>query len=82
MIAGEFGTGDDRKNALGNRYNSVQDIVNSRFSKPTSTTYTVKSGDNLTVIARKFNTSVGNIVAWNGIKNPDLIYVGQILKVG
>ena len=82
VIAGEFGTGDDRKNALGNRYNSVQDIVNSRFSKPTSTTYTVKSGDNLTVIARKFNTSVGNIVAWNGIKNPDLIYVGQVLKVG
>ena len=81
VIAGEFGTGDDRKNALGNRYQSVQNIVNSRFSTHTST-YTVKSGDNLTVIARKFNTSVGNIVAWNGIKNPDLIYVGQVLKVG
>ena len=70
------------KNALGNRYQSVQNIVNSRYSTPLTTRYVVKSGDNLTAIAKRFNTSVGNIVAWNGIKNPDLIYVGQVLKVG
>lgn len=44
-------------------------------------TYTVKSGDTLTTIARKFNTTVEALVASNGIKNKNLIYVGQVLNV-
>ena len=43
--------------------------------------YVVKKGDTLSEIAKKFNTSVGNLVKINHIKNPDLIYVGQKLKV-
>ena len=34
VIAGEFGSGDARKNALGSRYESVQAIVNSRLNPP------------------------------------------------
>lgn len=34
VIAGEFGAGDARKNALGARYESVQAIVNSRLNPP------------------------------------------------
>ena len=43
--------------------------------------YTVKKGDNLTKIAKKYKVTVSQLVAWNGIKNPDIIYVGQRLRV-
>lgn len=44
-------------------------------------TYTVVSGDNLTVIANKFGTTVDALVKANGIKNPNLIYPGDVLKI-
>lgn len=44
-------------------------------------TYVVKSGDNLSIIAQNYNTTVQNIQNKNDIKNPDLIYVGQVLKI-
>lgn len=43
--------------------------------------YVVKKGDNLTKIAKKYKTTVKQLVAWNNIKNPNLIYVGQKLRV-
>ncbi len=46
-----------------------------------TTTYTVQSGDTLSGIAAKFGTTVAQLQAWNGISNPDLIYVGQVLRV-
>ncbi|MGW6913860.1 LysM peptidoglycan-binding domain-containing protein [Kitasatospora sp. NPDC054939] len=45
------------------------------------TFYTVRSGDTLTAIARMFDTTVDQLVAWNNIPNPDLINVGQRLIV-
>jgi murein DD-endopeptidase MepM/ murein hydrolase activator NlpD len=45
-------------------------------------TYTVVSGDNLTKIARAHGTTVAKLVALNGIKNANLINVGQVLKLG
>lgn len=44
-------------------------------------TYTVKRGDTLTSIARRFGTTVESIVAMNEIQNPNLIYVGEKLRV-
>lgn len=51
--------------------------------KPTSTgtTYRVKSGDNLTRIAARFRTTVPKLVALNNIKNANLIFAGQVLKI-
>lgn len=43
--------------------------------------YTVVSGDNLTKIANKYGTTVNQLVAWNNISNPNLIYPGQKLRV-
>ena len=43
--------------------------------------YTVKSGDALWKIAKKYGTTVAQLVKWNNIKNPDLIYPGQTLRV-
>ena len=42
--------------------------------------YIVKKGDTLTDIALVFGTTVQALVDKNGIKNPNLIYVGQKIK--
>jgi len=44
-------------------------------------TYVVMAGDNLTRIAARFNTTVGTLVQLNGIVNPNLIKVGQQLRI-
>lgn len=46
-----------------------------------ATTYTVVKGDTLWDISRKYNTTVDNLVKLNGIKDPDYIVVGQVLKL-
>ena len=49
---------------------------------PTAGQYTVVGGDTLSGIAARFGTTVANLVSWNGITNPNLIRVGQVLTVG
>jgi len=46
-----------------------------------TTTYTVVPGDTLGSIARRFGTTFQAIAAANGIANPNLIYVGQVLNI-
>ena len=46
-----------------------------------SKTYTVKSGDNLSTIAAKNGTTVAVLQNLNGIKNANLINVGQVIKL-
>jgi LysM repeat protein len=48
---------------------------------PTQTTYRVRPGDTLSSIAVKFATTTKAIQQLNGIKNPSLIRVGQLLKI-
>lgn len=43
--------------------------------------YSVQPGDTLGVIAQKFNVSVDQLMRWNNIQNPNIITVGQQLKV-
>lgn len=45
------------------------------------TLYAVRRGDTLWGISRKFGTSINNIVALNGIENPNLIYAGEVFKI-
>lgn len=44
-------------------------------------TYTVKKGDTLTKIALVHNTTVRELVSLNGIANPNIIRVGQVLRI-
>ena len=43
--------------------------------------YQVKKGDNLSKIAKENNTTVEKLVKINTIKNPNLIYVGQKIRI-
>ena len=43
--------------------------------------YTVKRGDTLSGIARKYGTNVAKLVMLNGIKNANKIYVNQSIRV-
>jgi lipoprotein-anchoring transpeptidase ErfK/SrfK len=46
-----------------------------------TTTHVVEAGQELALIARQYGVSVEDIVALNGITNPDLLYVGQSLTI-
>jgi LysM repeat protein len=44
-------------------------------------TYRVKEGDFLGAIAIQFNVSVADILAVNGLTNPDSLYIGQLIYI-
>jgi murein DD-endopeptidase len=50
--------------------------------KTSGKTYKVVKGDNLTKIAKAHGTTVAELVKLNGIKDKNLINIGQVLKVG
>ena len=87
VLEGKWDNGEARKKKLteaGYDYQAVQDIVNKKLGinkEPAVEYYTVVKGDNLTKIAKKYGTTVNQLVSWNGIKNKNLIYPGQKLRV-
>lgn len=88
VIRGDFGNGQTRKDKLGSRYSNVQKIVNQiiygKQEDKKETYYIVKKGDNLSKIAKKYNTTWQKI--YNDNKNiignnPNLIYPNQKLII-
>lgn len=56
-------------------------VSSAPIQAPATNTYTVRSGDTLSSIASKFGTSYQALASLNGISNPNLIYVGQVLSI-
>lgn len=87
VIDGKWGNDPERAKRLtaaGYDAAAVQKRVNQILqeqAKPTYKTYVVRSGDTLTAIARLYGTTVQKIAADNNIKNANLIYPGQVLKI-
>ncbi|MCC7451146.1 MAG: L,D-transpeptidase family protein [Anaerolineae bacterium] len=54
----------------------VMDVVEGPRTK-----YTVERGEELAIIAKKFNVSITDIVKLNNLSNPDQIYPGQVLII-
>lgn len=46
-----------------------------------TTAYVVKAGDTLSAVAYRYGTTVNTLVSLNGLVNPNLIYVGQVLQL-
>lgn len=59
----------------------VLKIYTDQPQQPIYETYVVKAGDTLSEIAQQFGTSVDKIASDNGIKNVNLIIIGQRLKI-
>ncbi len=74
---GEYGNGTVRKVILGSRYQVVQNAIDGKNNQY----YYIRMDDSLWSIAQKFGTTVEQLVSWNGIKNANLIYVGQKIRV-
>lgn len=86
VIAGKWGVGQQRKERLeraGYNYSEVQASVNAKLSnkKPVAVTVKVKKGDTLSGLAKKYGTTVVKLQNLNGIKNPNKIYAGQVIRI-
>lgn len=87
VIAGKYGNGDARVAVLkklgftDTEVRQIQEKVNQIMAAKKETVYTVKAGDTLSAIAAKYGTTVDALVKKNGISNPNLIYVGQKIKI-
>lgn len=80
VLEGYYGNGNERKKALGSRYEAVQKIVNEKLAKK-PVYYTVQSGDTLSGIASKLGTTWQHLQELNQLSNPNLIYKGQKIRV-
>lgn len=59
-------------------------VIRPRYAdqpKPQEVWYTVCKGDTLTKIALRFKTTVKKLTTLNNIKNPNLIYTGQKIRI-
>lgn len=77
IIPGDMG-GEDPPSASPKPQPTATEIPGSH---PIPTTYTVHRGDTLTQIAARFGTTVYALAQLNGIANPSMIYVGQVLRL-
>lgn len=84
VIKGLWGNGLERKKKLeqaGYNYQTIQTLVNKMLNNYKNCFYIIKSGDTLSKIAFKYNTTVEKLVKMNNIKNPDLIFIGNKIKI-
>ena len=67
----------------GKKVESAQKPVQEVHVKPATNDeiYTVKSGDTLSGIASKYNTTYQKLAEYNNIPNPSIIYVGQKIRI-
>ena len=59
----------------------VPSLNNSNLNDTSHTLYIVQSGDTLTYISNLYNVSIDSIVELNNIQNPNLIFVGEVLRI-
>ena len=56
-------------------------LEHKRHEAPPATYYTVKKGDTLGAIARKYGRTVKQLMTWNNLKNANSLRIGQRLRV-
>lgn len=63
------------------RINSSTNNPGSETNPTGKTYYTIKRGDTLSGIAKRYGVTIKNLSNWNNIKNPNLIFPGQRLTI-
>jgi len=61
--------------------NAAPAVAPAPAPKPCTVTYTVKRGDTLSAIAKRYHTTVGTLATLNRIANPNRIWAGQKLQI-
>lgn len=56
-------------------------LTNNEIHDTSHRLYIVRRGNTLTQIAREYGVTIESIVELNDIKNPNLIYVGEVLRI-
>lgn len=69
------------KDILLNNREEVPEVEDPKCNYEDRILYKVKSGDTLSEIALDHNTTVSHLVLINNIKNPNLIFIGEILTI-
>ena len=60
---------------------AVQARVDELLSQRSKVYHTVRAGETLSGIARRYGTTVAQLVSWNHITDPDHIVAGERLRV-
>ena len=86
VIQGKYGNGEERRKKLcdmGYDPDAVQREVNRQLSQNEAQAeyYVVQENDTLSEIAKRFATTYLELAAWNGITDPNMIYVGQKIRI-
>lgn len=86
VIQGKYGNGEERRKKLcdmGYDPDAVQREVNRQLSQNEAQAeyYVVQENDTLSEIAKRFATTYLELAAWNGIADPNMIYVGQKIRI-
>lgn len=86
VIQGKYGNGEERRKKLcdmGYDPDAVQREVNRQLSQNEAPAeyYVVQENDTLSEIAKRFATTYLELAAWNGIADPNMIYVGQKIRI-
>lgn len=86
VIQGKYGNGEERRKKLCDMEydpDAVQREVNRQLSQNEAPAeyYVVQENDTLSEIAKRFATTYLELAAWNGITDPNMIYVGQKIRI-
>jgi LysM repeat protein len=86
VIQGKYANGKERRKKLcdmGYDPDAVQREVNRQLSQNEAPAeyYVVQENDTLSEIAKCFATTYLELAAWNGIADPNMIYVGQKIRI-
>ena len=86
VIQGKYANGEERRKKLcdmGYDPDAVQREVNRQLSQNEAPAeyYVVQENDTLSEIAKRFATTYLELAAWNGIADPNKIYVGQKIRI-
>ena len=80
-ISGNVDKDKYTENILLNDNTQIPNVEKPNNIKEDRIRYRVKRGDTLSEIALEYNTTVRHLVDLNKIKNPNLIYIGEILII-